>query len=578
MIRFLLKNSRWTLLLSIFGGLASGLGGVGMVAVINKALEPEQSPAGLGWLFAGLCALLLSARVMSALLMMRLGQKVIFDLRIKLSEQIMAAPLAVLQQLGSARLMACLTEDVTTMAEAIRWLPLFCVNAAIVSGCLLYLGWLSPLFVVLVAVTIAVGVLCVRLISKRAFLRLQKARESDDALHEHFRGLAYGIKELKLHQSRRDAFLSECLASAASQYRRHNVTGMGHYILAFNSGNALFYVLLGAALFLLPGFQSFLGQMPPDFAPFVPRAGITDNLTPEELRGFCLTILYMMSPLVTVMECLPMFDRAGIALEKIRTLTLSPEAGLCGDLPATAAQTADLELNGVTHRYHNEREERSFMLGPINLNLYPGEVVFLIGGNGSGKTTLALLLTGLYSPEQGEIRLGGCEITNHNRESYRQQFSAVFSDYYLFDSLLGFQNRELDADARACLVHLQLDHKVQIDQGVFSTLNLSQGQRKRLALLVAYLEDRPFYLFDEWAADQDPVFKNIFYTEILPALKARGKTVVVITHDDGFFHLADRCLKLNDGRLTEISVEKQETESCNNADNEWQQTELEMSS
>src|SRR5690606_27967207 len=112
----------------------------------------------------------------------------------------------------------------------------------------------------------------------------------------------------------------------------------------------------------------------------------------------------------------------------------------------------------------------------------------------------------------------------------------------------------LDIETQKHLAQLQLDHKVRVENGTFSTLRLSQGQRKRLALLVAYLEDRPFYVFDEWAADQDPVFKKIFYTEILPSLKAKGKTVIAITHDDGYFHVADRCFKFEDGKLKELSV------------------------
>ncbi|WNV05998.1 cyclic peptide export ABC transporter [Candidatus Methylospira mobilis] len=577
MIRFLLKNSRWMLSMSMLCGLLSGLGGVGLVAVINTALGGEQNKiAGLGWLFAGLCVLLLTARAASALLLLRLGQNVIFDLRLKLSRQILKASLSNLQQLGPARILASLTDDVTTLAESFRWLPLFCINAAIVAGCLGYLGWLSGALFILVAVTIAIGISSFRLITKQALRGLRTAREYNDDLYGHFKGLTQGIKELKLHRSRRDAFLNECLETSAAHYRSHYTSGMSRHILANNWGNGLFYVLIGVALFLMPDFQHLIREAAARFGLFS-----MEEVTPQMLRGYCLTILYMISPLTIMMESLPVFERARVALKKVQKLSSESEAQEIAPDPAIlpfCEQASCLEMIDITHSYHSDREERSFMLGPVNLTLNPGEIVFLIGGNGSGKTTLALLLAGLYNPEQGKIRLGGCEVTYQNRELYRQQFSAVFSDFYLFDSLLGFQNHELDADARAYLVHLQLDHKVQIDQGVFSTLNLSQGQRKRLALLVAYLEDRPFYLFDEWAADQDPVFKNIFYTEILPALKARGKTVVVITHDDGYFHLADRCLKLNDGRLTEIPVEKQETESCNNADNEWQQTELEMSS
>ena len=171
--------------------------------------------------------------------------------------------------------------------------------------------------------------------------------------------------------------------------------------------------------------------------------------------------------------------------------------------------------------------------------------------NGSGKSPLAKIITGLYVPEAGEIRLDGEPITNKNRDNYRQLFSAVFGDFYLFDNLLGLKNANLDAQATEYLELLHLNHKVKVSNGVLSTTSVSQGQRKRLALLTAYLEDRPFYLFDEWASDQDPLFKNVFYTQLLPDLRARGKTVLVITHDDKYFDLADRIVKLDCGRIVE---------------------------
>jgi putative ATP-binding cassette transporter len=167
---------------------------------------------------------------------------------------------------------------------------------------------------------------------------------------------------------------------------------------------------------------------------------------------------------------------------------------------------------------------------------------------GSGKSTLAKLVVGLYSPEGGEIRLDERPITDQNRESYRQHFSVVFSDFYLFEDLLGLESPSLDQRARDYLSLLELEHKVQVKNGGLSTTALSQGQRRRLALLTAYLEDRPIYVFDEWAADQDPQYKKVFYTQLLPELKARGKGVIVITHDDRYFDLADRIFKLDYGK------------------------------
>jgi putative ATP-binding cassette transporter len=209
---------------------------------------------------------------------------------------------------------------------------------------------------------------------------------------------------------------------------------------------------------------------------------------------------------------------------------------------------------GVTHTYHREGEPGGFILGPIDLTLEPGELLFITGGNGSGKTTLAKLLLSLYIPKEGEIYLDGKVLTDETREQYRQLFSVVFSDFYLFESLFGLDSIYLDANARKYLAQLQLDHKVKVEDGVLSTIDLSQGQRKRLALLTAYLEDRPIYLFDEWAADQDPLFKEIFYYQLLPELKARGKALIVISHDDRYYQVADRVIKLESGKLQQAEI------------------------
>jgi putative ATP-binding cassette transporter len=218
---------------------------------------------------------------------------------------------------------------------------------------------------------------------------------------------------------------------------------------------------------------------------------------------------------------------------------------------ATAPANAwkNLELSGVTHSYHNERDNSRFTLGPIDLTLRPGELVFMIGGNGSGKTTLAKLLTGLYTPESGEMFLNGKPVTSENIDDYRQHFAVVFSDFYLFDNLMGLNAPGLDAQAGEYLTRLQLDQKVKVEEGVLSTIDLSQGQRKRLALLTAFLEDRPIYVFDEWAADQDPLFKEFFYLQLLPGLKARGKAIIAISHDDHYYSVGDRIVKLDTGQI-----------------------------
>src|SRR5690606_22888216 len=208
-----------------------------------------------------------------------------------------------------------------------------------------------------------------------------------------------------------------------------------------------------------------------------------------------------------------------------------------------------LRLQGVTHRYFHESADELFALGPVNLNFAPGQIHFLVGGNGSGKTSLAKLIVGLYRPEEGQVLLNGQPVGDEGRDAYRQHFSAIFSDFHLFEQLLDAPGAELDAKGNALLAKLHLQHKVQVRQGAFTTRALSQGQRKRLALVVAYLEDRPFLVFDEWAADQDPLFKDVFYRTLLPELKAMGKTVLVISHDERYFDVADRLIRMENGQV-----------------------------
>jgi putative ATP-binding cassette transporter len=263
-----------------------------------------------------------------------------------------------------------------------------------------------------------------------------------------------------------------------------------------------------------------------------------------------------MTPLQVVMNMLPQLTRANVALKKVKELGFTLESREPEEAVTAVPPTkpwGKLELEAVTHRYNREGEADAFVLGPINLTLNQGEMVFVVGGNGSGKTTLVKLLTGLYTPESGAIFLDGLPIGAANKETYRQYFSVVFSDFYLFDQMLGLIGPALDEEAREYLKQLKLSHKVEIKNGKLSTTDLSQGQRKRLALLTAYLEDRPICIFDEWAADQDPQFKNLFYMKLLPELKAKGKTVIVISHDDRYYQVADRIIKLDDGQVVSDS-------------------------
>lgn len=529
----LIGRSRINIVLAVITGIVSGLGSAALIGLINTELHATTSEFKLTiLLFAGVMVLVMLSQIVSTIVIMRAGQTAARDLRMELSHRIIRAPLRLLQQLGAPRLMANLTEDVTVLVESFQLIPQMCINISWVSGCLIYLGWLSWQLLIIVVVVMLLGVIIYQLSTRRALRPLRAAREQDDALYAHFRGLINGIKEIKLHQRRKKAFLADVLYPTAEACRKEIISAMTLFILAAAFGTLLLYCLIGFILF---------------------ETNDWEMITREIVSGYALTLLYMMAPLTTALGDLPTFSRASVALGKINHLKkeLTEQAEASANLKHTEspASPGKLELLAVTHQYVREGDEHKFTLGPLDLTFQPGELVFITGGNGSGKSTLGLLLVGLYSPESGQIRMNGVEITEAERENYRQQFAVVFSDFYLFESLLGLLTDDLDQRARTYLTELQLDHKVTIANGIFSTVELSQGQRKRLALVTAYLEDRPFYVFDEWAADQDPLFKELFYTVMLGDLKARGKTVIVITHDDHYFHLADRCIRLENGQI-----------------------------
>ncbi len=213
-----------------------------------------------------------------------------------------------------------------------------------------------------------------------------------------------------------------------------------------------------------------------------------------------------------------------------------------------------LYLTGSLFGY-SRLSDHAFSVGPIDAHINQGEITFIVGGNGSGKSTLAKIISLHYLATSGRIAFDDVPISQENINSYRQQIACIYSDYYLFKQLHSeiahSTTPELLAQVDFYLEVLELKGKVELRDGYFTTLHLSDGQRRRLALLVAFLDNKSLYVFDEWAADQDPEFKRIFYYDILPNLKAQGKSVIAISHDDRYFDIADKLLIMENGQLIE---------------------------
>ena len=530
---FLVRYSKRLVTLALLAGVISGGSSTVLLALINSALKNiGGSTMILVWIFIGLCIVVPLARVASETLLASLGQGALYDLRLRLSRKILSVPLRRLEEVGIPRLLTALTDDLPTITATVTLIPVLCINAAMVIGSLIYLGWLSREVLLGLLGFMALGIVTYQLPLIKALHYFSLARKDGDALFENFRALTDGIKELKLNYKRRRAFSSDMLEPTAKSSRHNTLVATGIYTVASSWGQLLVFVVIGLIVFWVPSLRSVDAQL---------------------LTGYALALLFITTPLQVIMNSAPGLSRANIALNNIEELGLTLEASSTERGSDAALELREpwnsIEMVGAVHSYEQEGEDKGFVVGPINLSLRPGELIFFTGGNGSGKTTVAKMLTGLYVPEEGDILCNGKPVTDTTRDLYREHFSAVFSDYYLFESLLGLDGLELDEKAREYLVRLRLDSKVKINNGVLSTIDLSQGQRKRLALLTAYLENRPIYLFDEWAADQDPLFKEIFYGDILPEMKARGKAVIVISHDDRYYHIGDRIIKLDSGKI-----------------------------
>ncbi|MCT8162556.1 MULTISPECIES: cyclic peptide export ABC transporter [unclassified Pseudomonas] len=528
----LIKPMRGVLMISIVLGILGGLSITGLLATINASLHSD-SAGNLGLLlaFGGLCVMALVGSILSDIGTNYVGQHVIARLRIELGRRILSAPIDQLESYRSHKLTPVLTHDVDTISDFAFVLAPLAVSLSVTLGCLAYLANLSlPMFLTTV-VAVLIGSAVQYLARVRGIKGFFEAREHEDELQKQYRAISEGAKELRINRSRRLRLFEDKLKGTTQRICDIQVRSIKLFVIAKGFGSTLFFIVIGVAL----AFQALWPS--------------TDKAT---LSGFILVLLYMKGPLEHLIGTLPIVSRAQVAFKRIADLSArfsSPEPHLMlADTRPAPTSIDSLELRDVRYTYPRQPDTAPFELGPINLKVKRGEILFIVGENGCGKTTLIKLLLGLYVPQQGAILQDGQPVTPEHYDDYRQLFTTIFSDYFLFDDLIQ-ADEEVPVDAEQYLQRLEICHKVNIKEGKFSTTDLSTGQRKRLALLQAWTEKRPVLVFDEWAADQDPTFRRIFYSELLPSLKAMGKTIIVISHDDRYFDCADHLLKLESGKV-----------------------------
>ncbi|WP_163575820.1 multidrug ABC transporter permease/ATP-binding protein [Halomonas faecis] len=541
LFRIVWRDYRWAFVGVIVLSLASAGLGVGVIAFINqRLLDAFADPWRILPLFLGLIVLLLMVTLASQLALTTLGHYFVYRLRGQLIKRIMDTDIERVERIGSARLLASLSTDVSSVTVAFIRLPELVQGGVLTVGATLYLAWLSPAMLGVTALWVIVTILIgVRLVA-RVYEHMAKLRDVQDRLYADYQSVIEGRKELALNRHRAEWLYRDVYTANAAECRHHFIRGDTYHLSAVNWFNIMMLGAIGVVFFLANGLGWASAQV---------------------ATTFSLTLLFLRAPLMQAVGAVPTLINARVAFDKLNSLSLADYRETF-DSDSRRHAWQEIALEGVSYRYPDEEARPGFSVGPLDLTLRRGEVVFLIGGNGSGKSTLARLLTGLYHPQAGSIRVDGRPLQGADWATYRQHFSAIYTDFHLFDRLIGPAGESPDAAlVDEWLTELEMQHKLDFDDDRVTNVSLSQGQRKRLAMLLMVAEQRDLVLLDEWAADQDPQFRRIFYRQLLPRLRALGKTLVVISHDDHYFDQADRLLEMREGRLYELTGEERKVAS-----------------
>jgi putative ATP-binding cassette transporter len=531
-----MRRSAWLLGLTLAVSSLAGLVTVSLFAFVFQVIAGRYL-AVLPWpaTFVFLAVLLISSRTISALVMERLSGTAIAEIRLHLAKEILSTPLDHLEEVGETRLLTGLTKEVMTVSTEIPTLVNLCSSVAMVFALILYIAWLSPIGALLVAVAIFIGAPLHWIFLRRLIALSYDAGKAWDRLYRNLDGLVSGLKQLKLNSGRKDEFIKIDLAQRQAEFLKAKAQVVFAGTMASNCAQVIFLALLGCSLFAL----------------------MADRQGHEYIGAeFLFAVIYLMGPLERVLGSLASLGEVNAAYKRLRELGLSLSAVKKDDRVALvkrpSIEWSRLSLQRVSYAYPGES---GFVFGPVDLILRRGEIIFITGGNGSGKSTFAKLVAGLYVPGGGEIILGHTRIDETCRQSYREEFTAVLDDVYLFERLWCKAICDVETGERY-LKQWGLAHLVEIRDNCFTnTTALSRGQKKRLALVAAIMEDKTIYIFDEWAADQDAVSRKYFYETFLPELRRMQKLVIVLTHDEGYDEIADRILRFHDGKLISSAVE-----------------------
>jgi putative ATP-binding cassette transporter len=517
----------------------SALGGISTAAIltaINSGAQAADSGTVSLWsavLFV--VALFLFIKTQHYILITATAEieAIIHKLRLRLMDHVRRSELLPLESIGRGEIVGAITKETATLTQMSNTLAFAAQGGVLIFFVAMYVAYLSLLAFALSVIILGIAAVIFHAKSRELAMAAHQASNLEHRLFDRLMDLLNGFKEVRLNSARSDALFDDILevsrAAANIKIRAQSETFKRMVFL-----QSALYALLGAIAFAVPTFSGAIGA-----------ESVTKTIT---------ALVFVVGTCFGLVQAIPIVSAANTAADNIERL----EARLLATIPSMEARAIEpsrgfqkIEFRNVVFRYLDKWSDAVFQVGPIDFTLQSGDLVFITGGNGSGKSTFMKLLCGLYKPDSGEITFDGVRVNDSTRQAYRELIAAIFPDYHLFEKLYGVPDPD-PAEVDSLLTQFRLRDKTHLTDHQFSTLDLSAGQRKRLALIVSLLEKRPLLLLDEWAADQDPEFRRKFYYDLLPELKRTGETVVAISHDDRYLDEMDvpaRKLRMEDGRI-----------------------------
>ncbi|MDI1475890.1 cyclic peptide export ABC transporter [Polyangium sp. y55x31] len=519
--------------------MAACVAGATSMFVLIGANVVAGAPKLSGLPMAGLFALVVVGHYLSAKYVYyrtaTVVESALHRIKTRIVDKIEKADIQGIERIGTAEIHDGITENLSVVSNYGPLISAFLQAALILVFAVLYVAWISLPTFIAITFLLAIGYSTYRDRAKELERYLQRLGDARVAFFDRLTDLLKGFKEVKLSRRRgRDLCTDIERSSEALQGFNLKSGEMNGDNFIFASCNL--YALLGVIVLVIPQHL---------------------DVDSSALVSIVAAILFLWGPMTVLITGAPAYIRSNVALDRAQTLEEKLDKAIQETRIALDVEDpwkggfGGILGRGIEFEYVSEDGDGAFRIGPLDVDIAEGEIVFIVGGNGSGKSTALKVLTGLYPPTGGELLVGGIRVDSGNVAAYREKISAIYSDFHLFAKLYGL----LDVDPAAVhrlIAQMELQQKTSFENQGFTNRNLSTGQRKRLAMIVALLEDRPICVFDEWAADQDPEFRAHFYEELLPALKQRGKTVIAVTHDDRFFHCADRVITMEYGRIRSV--------------------------